>query len=222
VTQTCKIQVAVGDSQPREVVIEFEDAEWQLLLDFQRYAAEVGYDRLAEKDIWQTQLKITVGQGKGVTFSGMIPPWDEVIPVLHRLRPLILEREPTYFPKMANLISRRGDDPDFRPGIQGLRDRFSGEFLGSAIQLSLNKEVLYSEAMLKDYLNAFEYHRDADKRAKLEKLFEIIPSDAMRTIVVHLLIDKILAIRGLELIVGLLSGNQRVLRLEGKSNSPPG
>lgn len=211
-TQTCKIQLAVGDAQPRELVLEFEDAEWQVLSDFRRYAAEVGYDSLAERD-WQTQLKITFEQGKGVTFSGRIPPWEEVIPVLHRLRPLILESESTYFPKAAGVIARRGTDPDFRSGIRALRDRFSGKLLSTAFQLSLNKEVLHSETMLRDYLNAFEYHRDSDKRAKLAKLFEIVPSDAMRTIVVHLLIDKILAIRGLELIVGMLSGNRRVLRL---------
>ena len=41
-THTCKIQLRVGEAQPREIVIEFEGAEWQLLLDAERYAAEIG------------------------------------------------------------------------------------------------------------------------------------------------------------------------------------
>jgi hypothetical protein len=45
-----------------------------------------------------------------------------------------------------------------------------------------------------NWLNAFEYHRDQDKRARLDWLLKRIPTDVSRAIFLMLLIDKAKAV----------------------------
>lgn len=210
--RTCKISIRSGAAEPREVVLEFSDAEWQLLIDAERYAAEVDYPSLAQKDSWQTSLTIAFEEGV-IKYSGRMPDWDEVIVVLHRLRPLILESEPTYFHTVLNVVARRAKDSGLRDKLKALSMKFSGRLLSNAVTISANDEIVNSEAMLKKFLNAYEFHRDADKRAELEKLFAIFPSDAAKTVFVHLLIDKLIAVHGLEVLIGFLAGKHKSMRL---------
>ena len=211
----CKVNVAAGDANPEGVVLEFEDGEWALLEDTERYAADVRATVLAQKSPWQSRLTITFEKSQ-LKFSGEVPDWNDVIVVLHRLRPLILASERTYFYTVLNVIRRRGDHSALRGGLETIKDVYSGARLFRAVTLSVNREVLNSEAMLKQYLNAYEYHRDVDKRDKLEELFQVFPSDAMRTLLVHGLIDKMQGIHLLETLIGFLAGKQTSLDLPYK------
>jgi len=209
---TCVLKVQAGSAKPYEVAATFDDAEWNLLLDGERYAAEVDYLSLAIKDDWQSSLTITWTEGK-IAFSGQMPAWNEVILVLHRLRPLILEDEPTYFHKVLNVLARRFEDDGVRGRLKLLKRRFAGRLLSDTIKISVNDTIIGCEETLKKYLNAYEFHRDAEKRDELQRLFAVFPSDAAKTIFVHLLIDKVVAVRGLELFIGLLTKKQESLHL---------
>lgn len=210
---TCKLELEDASGARTPVDITFEDDEWELLLRAGEYAAALKQRELMDRGTWSTKLTIRWEEGKGLTAAGTIPSDEDVIVVLHRLRPLILQSEPTYFRRIINLIARRANHPGMRSRLDVLKRLFAGEEYQGLITIKVDGATLNSEEMLNTYLNAFEFHRDVDKQRQISKLHEILPSEATRAIFIHLIVEKLKAVRGLELFIDLLQGKQKAMRL---------
>ena len=62
------------------------------------------------------------------------------------------------------------------------------------MQFKVNDELLNSESMVERWLNAFEYHRDEDKRLAIQVLHGVLPADACEFVFFSVLQEKGLAI----------------------------
>ena len=69
----------------------------------------------------------------------------------------------------------------------------------------MGDQLINSDDMIQNWLNAFEYHRDPDKRSALSALHDQVPIESTRALVVSMMFDKAKAIfevsriiRGLE------------------------
>jgi hypothetical protein len=62
--------------------------------------------------------------------------------------------------------------------------------LPAQLHIQVGDVELTSEDALAKWLNALEYHRDADKRAELKQLFDSFPADAARAIFLTAMIEK--------------------------------
>jgi hypothetical protein len=210
---TCKLELEDASGARTPVDITFEDDEWELLLRAGEYATALKQRELMDQCTLSTKLTIRWEQGKGLSAAGTIPSDEDVIVVLHRLRPLILQGEPTYFNRIVNLIARRANHQGMRRRLDALKRLFAGEEYQGLITLKVDGAIVNSEEMLNTYLNAFEFHRDAGKQLEFAKLHEILPSQATRAIFIHLIVEKLKAVRGLELFINLLQGKQEAMRL---------
>lgn len=123
-----------------------------------------------------------------------LPPAAQIREFLHLLRPFLLEKEPTAFNRVRGLVARRYVDPDLRNNFKLLDYSFSGKHLQSLFKWSAGDLVLNSEAGLTTWLNAFEYHRDADKRKILQSVSEGIPLDVQKVLFIDLLREKTQAV----------------------------
>jgi hypothetical protein len=74
--------------------------------------------------------------------------------------------------------------------------------------LKANDVVVNSEAVLNDWLNSYEYHRDKDKKQLIDALQQIIPLEAVKAILLGLLADKAKAIYALVVFIRGLLGSQ--------------
>ena len=54
--------------------------------------------------------------------------------------------------------------------------------------------IVNSDKTLMTWLNAFEYHRDNDKRKLIEEIDKIIPEDFSRALFASMIIDKVRAV----------------------------
>ncbi|MFV2073635.1 MAG: hypothetical protein ACC742_13395 [Thermoanaerobaculales bacterium] len=154
------ITIAFGETGHRvSIAGEFSDDEWPVLRDFVSYARELNRCRFVQGKRG-SGLNIKWSQGKGVTYNVMLPPEDEFAAFLHRLRPFLLNNEPTYFHKIFKLLARRLDNKQFRLLIRPYKEAFSGKLMQSHMQITSDEIVLNSERILNDWLNGFEYHRD--------------------------------------------------------------
>jgi hypothetical protein len=210
---TCKLELEDATGTRTLATIVFVDEEWELVKRAGEYAAALKQRELMDRGTWSTTLKIRWEEGKGLSASGSMPGDEDVIVVLHRLRPLILENEPTYFNRVVNVIARRADHPGMRTRLDVLKRLFAGEEFQGLVTIKVDGETVNSEEMLKTYLNAFEFHRDVDKQAQIATLHEILPSQATCGIFIQLIVEKLKAIRGLEILIDLLQGKQDAMRL---------
>jgi hypothetical protein len=211
-THNCTLSVE-GPSGKEDVTLTFEEEEWDLLGRAGEYARALKQAELIERGTWSTGLTIRWNREEGLSASATLPSDEEVIVVLHRLRPLILEGEPTYFNRVVNVIARRANSPEMRRGLEALKNLFAGGEFQSMVGIMVEGKAVNSEAMLKTWLNASEYHRDVDKQAEMAQLHEILPTEATRGIFLALVVEKLKAVRGLEILIDVLQGKQEGMRL---------
>jgi len=201
----------------------FPDAEWERVQEFTRYAKElIELPLVGENSRWpdlnlrlgtpenpvklksfkkgtRPSLELTDGAPLTVDASSQ-PPKSEVDALLHRLRPFIFQQseddQRTFFPGVLKLLSRRIPCP---PLWGPLKDRFAGKRTARMMQLQITKDgvtrELISDQALSDWLNAFEFHRNAKKAAQFNEIrANHIARDAVRALMLTLLAEKATAI----------------------------
>lgn len=187
-----------------------EEDDWTLLESFISYAEDLLSSQLVQNGM-PASLKIGWRQGEPMIVESTLPPKEVFLAFLHLLRPIYLQSEATNFYRICSLLSKNFEDQHFRRMISDLRDLYSGKFLQSMFQISSNNVAINSDKTLNDWLNSYEYHRDTDKRDRIDALHEMFPLDASKVIFLSLLTEKVKAIAGLASIVNLVLGKQKSL-----------
>jgi hypothetical protein len=125
----------------------------------------------------------------GLSDRSVIPPEDDIDAFLHRIRPFVLQKDKdTYFPNVCDILSRYLKHSQLRASIQRQRDRFLGKEFQSKVQIMSNEAILNTDETLKNWLNAFEYHRDVPKQEELKTLHQILPLESSRALFVGMIV----------------------------------
>ena len=190
-----------------EHIAEFTDNEWCQLHDFLSHVADLQSTQFVAKG-GGVQLNFNWKEGTGLSWSVKTPPDDEVHAFLHQLRPLILQKEPACFPKVRALLNRRLKDAPIQPFMCWLLELYEGKEMQKSIVMQSNNHILNSEEMLVTWLNAYEYHRDHDKKKLIESHNQILPLEWSRGVFLNLLIEKAKAISHLGVFVELVLGKR--------------
>jgi len=167
---------------------EFPDDEWKRLDRFLEYADELSATGMVRnKRTISYSMKWHHEQGE--SHEATLPPPDELSAFLHRMRPFVLDNEPTHVPRILNVLARRVTLPQARRILDIHRKRFLKQLDGD-LRISTGEVELTSEETLKKWLNAFEYHRDEDKQLELRAVTEGFPPPSSRAIFLISLFDK--------------------------------
>lgn len=188
----------------------FSDDEWSRFRDFVTFADELGATELAKTG---GSISFTLGWQveSGPTYSANLPTDDQVSAFLLQIRPFVLERERTYFHGIVSILKRRVGLPAWHCLIDQQKEAFaSRDFSRSAQMFSGRVPVeatvrssladweglsqVNSEATLTKWLNAYTYHRDPEKRARLQELCGVYPLEALRPVFLSMMYDKANAI----------------------------
>jgi len=195
---------------------EIRQNDWEKLIFYADEVVRLEASSALSKDL-HTQVKFRVTPGtKRLQFAGSTPPDEDVVVILHRLRPFILQKEPANFYQMTNILSRYLNNPKARQTLQYLKDVFSGKDFQRQIRLQIDwkspsiRTVVNSEETLQTWLNAVEYHRDAEKRQQIEELRKVFPDPALYALFVSMLLDKIKAIINVAVIIRTIERNNGV------------
>lgn len=191
----------------------FEDEEYRILLKYLEC-----YQRLADTAVMQGQhaarFSLKWRNGEGLQDESVLPPHDAYLAFLYGLRPFLLNDEETYFYKVANILSRRIDLTEIRSRIETYRDLFSTKEMQSLVSIKISKSkrdrvgeekdagvVINTEEILRKWLNAFEYHRDEDKRTFFDELNCLLPDGDLRALFFSMLVDQANAVTMLATII---------------------
>jgi len=163
---------------PRKFETNFLDEEWALL---EEYAAAV--DELLESPaaiaVASFGFSVRWDRLKGwePVDASRFPSRTELAAVLHLARPFVLQGERTYFGKVLSIISARAPSKAWK----ALRAQFDGARFESMMTVAIvpaptteepspQAFILNSGRTFHLWLNAFEYHRDADKAAQFNEI----------------------------------------------------
>jgi hypothetical protein len=196
-----------------EIEAEFKSEDFDIFKDFVSES-----ERLSEaswvKEGMPSGLDITIDfPTNGVSGKVRVPNWDDVVVVLHKFRPFGLKDEQTYFYKVAGILARQIDNPDFRAQIQSAKDQYSGKASQNVFRLEANGIILNCEETLDKFLNAREYHRDKNKDTFVQSLEAMFPNiDYIKPILCGLIADRVSAVLYLTSVIQCLLGNTEPLQ----------
>lgn len=210
-----KIQLSLRNENGEEEQIsgEIDETDFQVLEEFILYANELIETKLVKSGM-QFNLKISWEQDSAMKVTSELPPWEDVIVFLYKIRPILLQRDRTNFNRVVNILSKNLDNAKLRSYLSELRKIYSGKRMQEVIKISSNAEIINSEKVLLDWLNAEEYHRDKDKKAHIDDLYKAFPENASKTIFLNLLRDKTLAIHRLAVICRVVTGQSKEIQLQ--------
>jgi hypothetical protein len=192
------------------VSAEFPPEEVQAFEAYYRYEEDLSTVKFL-KDGASVALNVNYLDGIGTSFTAQLPPEEDIIVLLHKLRPLILNDEHGSYNKITGFIGRRFTDANVRSFLRHQRELYDGRSMQRNFQVQAGGIVINSENVLQDWLNAFEYHRDQDKRKALETLHTLLPLPASRALFLMLLSDKASAIFNIGYFIGTLLGKTATL-----------
>jgi hypothetical protein len=180
-----------GESQ--HLVGTIGDDDWRALKRFAEFSRELDQAEYVKAGM-PLNVHIAWSQESGFDPAPELPPPGQLREFLHLLRPFLLENEPTRFLRICSILGKYFDHGFFRTTLRDLRRAFLGKISQSYFTLSSHDLVVNSEEALRLWLNAFEYHRDEDKREHLEKLHLALPLNVSKALFVDLLRYKVEAI----------------------------
>lgn len=170
---------------------EFTAEEWEILSDFRECSASISSAAMLQNG-WKSS-PLGWSQEKG-WWSDDKTPDSHIREILHLLRPVILQKETTNYLRVIKMLSRRMDNERIRTVLNRWKDGFLQKVSQSYFTFAANELVLNSDKAFSLWLNAFEYHRDKDKKAELENALDTLPFNVAKNFFINGIIEKVDAI----------------------------
>ena len=122
-------------------------------------------------------------------YKGISPSEDDKSAFLHRIRPLILQKETTWTPNIINILSKNIRSEQFRKLMNNLKSFFNCNDPYS-IDYAIDGGKMYSSRILKLWLNAYEYHREVEKQKELALLIDSVGMETFEAQMMDMIILK--------------------------------
>jgi len=186
------------DSVIAEEHLQLEPADVELL---RSYAAQVG--ALETLRLFRTEpvprlQRLSCTRERGLVFEFAEADKEDVFAALHMARPLLLEREPASLIRVIGLLGRCANGPHLRQQLKRLRARYAQSWTGQHVELSVGDAQLLTSEAFWLWLNGAQYHRDHDKRMRLQPLEEALGEDTLFKLMLNHFMDKTDVIRQLQ------------------------
>jgi hypothetical protein len=206
-----------GSDEDIKIICSVGDNEWKYLDKFTQYAEDLLKTDWVKNGMY-SKLNLNLIIGEPVHVKTELPLWNDVIVFLHRIRPFLLQNEDTNFNRIANFLYKNIENSHIRSFIAEQRKIYSGQMTQEFIKISSNDVIINSEKVLMDWLNAYEYHRDQDKKTSIDDLHRMIPLEASKVLFLQMLSDKAGAIYNLTGFIRVFLGKQKNYNLKFNIN----
>jgi hypothetical protein len=186
-----RIVLRRGEDGPDEVCAgEISDEDWRLLTQFRDFAEELRSAEWVRQGL-DSRYSIATEPGRGLVATVPKQPSDTALrELLHLLRPFVLQNEATYFPKVSGRLWKYLDHPHLQKLLAHSRAVFSGDEMRRYFKISAHQLDINDERTLSLWLNAFEYHRNPDKREEFLRLHGGPPDELTLTVFRDMLASK--------------------------------
>lgn len=208
-----KITLGQENGSSKEISGEFTDEEAAILEQYLQHCGDLMQFKPLREGM-PCNFSLDFSDQDGLKASANLPSKDDLSILLHRLRPFILQNEPSSFHRVSSIIGKRVPDDHIRNLLTEQRECYDGRQTQKMMRVVSNEMIVNSENVLQNWLNSYEYHRDPDKRATIDRLFASMPGDLLTGILVSMLVDKTRAVGNVSLLVAFLLGKQKEIRFK--------
>jgi hypothetical protein len=176
-------------------------------------------DRLVSQDVFKdgfrSSLKMSINdENQPSTLNYEVPPDSKLLPLLHCMRPFILQKENCFFGKVTNSLSAILENDLLRGWISLKKRQFSGEYLKKSFSIKVNETQINDKKMLNNWLNGMEFHKDREKRKAVEGLSSVFSVDAQKAIYLLMLMEQTKAIIDVAGLISVMMYRQKEFELK--------
>jgi hypothetical protein len=138
--------------------------------------------------------RIKLEAGFGLTLTCAEYSDAELHELLHVLRPLILQEEPTSFHRITSRLKRTILQADVRAYLDLQSRVFKDGELRMYLQISIGEQPLFDESLLRNWLNGTQYHGDPEKEEAWRRIEGNLNESGGRALVMSQLRGKVVAL----------------------------
>jgi hypothetical protein len=201
-----QVRLALRDEDGKtieEISAEFQAADLSLLSSFVDWMSRVRSCSVMMRGMPSIR-NIKLEAGIGLAFTSDPYTNAELYELLHVLRPLILQDEATYYGKVSKLLGGKFQSKNLSSLLKSLRKTFDHGELSMYMQITVNTQKLFDESILRIWLNATQYHTEADKLVTWQAIERSLATDNVRALVMMQLRGKLKALMDLEHLANLV------------------
>lgn len=200
-------EFAFGDGRPPELATYSVSDEDLATLDAYLMEALTLEQILPSLALGSLSIGMSARIGEAVQMTAREPGVLQRATLLHHLRPFVLNDEPYSFFRVRNIVAQSTTGSFTAEYLKRVKHNFSGKSMQSQFTVSDGDGIVNSEATLVRWLNAFEYHRDAQKAAEFEARLTPLPMGITRPLFFMLLAQKAYAVLQLAWVVAKIVGH---------------
>jgi len=162
----------------RQITIDISGSlskkDWDYLKNFAKRVEELSKIKLLSSEQGTIQAKIKYERGKGLSLEASLPSDEIISELLMAFRLFYLQKEPTYFPRIINIINKHITLPEANNLLNSYKKRWEDNLFNQALFISVNDEKLSSSKILDLWFNAHYFHSDEEKSRELHKINSIL------------------------------------------------
>jgi len=149
------------------------EKDWKFLRGFCEKARRLAATKLVSGKESAIRGKIRYEQEQGLCFESKLPQEEQISEFLMAFRFFFLQKEPTHFPKVLNLIGKHTNNPDARKAFKMFRTQWDNYLFGKALEIKFNDKPVTSSLLIDLWFNAHYFHSDEKKEQELNSLKEM-------------------------------------------------
>src|SRR6266700_1270315 len=206
----------VSSNSEASVTAEFSEDELACLQAYCTYVDDLSSVKLVQDGI-PCSVNLDYKQDVGTTVTSQLPPDEEIMAMLHRLRPLILNDEHASFNRVCDILGARISESIVRQAIKSLRQIYDGRSMQKQIVVRSttdNSEIIInSETALFTWLNAYEYHRYQNKKEEIDRFHQLLQLAHSKAFFLMLITDKVRVLASVARFANLILGKTGTTRM---------
>lgn len=166
----------------------FSDSDWRSINVFQRRAEDMFKVRLLSSPSRKISAKIDLNKNSGLSLNVILPEEDFLKEFFMAFRFFYLEKEPSNFNKIANIIANAAKNQGVNDFVRHIKKIWSGALTRENVFfVTLNREVITPKRLLDVWFNAHYFHSEQEKEEDLKALNRMLSTDLSK----FLLVDSV-------------------------------
>ena len=161
----------------KKINVYFTNENWNILENFVHEVDKVRATRFAQEGQGGS-INIRLNSQKGLSSKAKLVDDEAFSTLLLKLRPILLNNEDTYFFKVWNILCEQLHTHQvFLDALKEIRQLFQLDRMTKISKFITQDHTPSSPNDVMDWLNSYAYHRDEEKKVRIEKKLGLFGAD---------------------------------------------
>jgi len=168
-----------------DIASKLSDADWLCVESYKLRSSRLAQTSLVEENNtgklrWSMSMT-----AKGLSCEGDLPREAFIVEHLAALRFFYLEKEPSFFLKVVNVLSKNARSDEATAAFRQIKAEWKTALFKESVKIEWHEGKITAAGLLDLWFNGEYFHGDKDARDALRSLWETIPEKVTRWLLIE-------------------------------------